>query len=137
MSDYNAQTISEFRKNHGKVGGYFEGAPLVLLTTKGARTKKSHVTPVMYMKDGDRIVVFASKAGADTNPDWYTNLKANPDMQVEIGDEKLDVHADEVYGAERDKLYNEHASKFPTFKDYEKKTKRKIPVVVLTRKAKN
>jgi deazaflavin-dependent oxidoreductase (nitroreductase family) len=130
--DWNAQIIAEFRKKHGKVGGNFEGAPLLILHTRGARSGKPHVNPVMYLKDGERYYVFASKAGADTHPDWYHNLKAHPDIQVEIGDETLDAHAQEVPGPERDRIYKKQATLFPTFADYERKTKRKIPVIALT-----
>jgi deazaflavin-dependent oxidoreductase (nitroreductase family) len=96
VSDFNARTIKEFRDNHGRVGGGFEGAPLVLLHTTGARTGESRVNPMMYSRDGDRYLVFASKSGADTNPDWYHNLRAHPDAQIEVGDQTLEVHAVEV-----------------------------------------
>jgi len=130
---YNADNIAEFRKNHGKVGGYFEGAPLLLLNTIGRRSGKIHVTPVMYLKDGERLLVFASKGGADTHPDWYFNLKAHSDFKIEIGDETVDVHAEEVTGSERDTLYNRQVALYPRFGEYQQKTKRIIPVVVLTR----
>jgi deazaflavin-dependent oxidoreductase (nitroreductase family) len=132
--DYNAQNIAEFRKNHGKVGGYFAGAPLLLLNTIGRRTGKAHVCPVMYLKDGERFLVFASKGGADTNPDWYFNIKAHPDFQVEIGDNRVDVHAEEVTGREHDALYSRQAALYPRFGDYQQKTKRIIPVIALTRR---
>lgn len=83
--DYNAAAIAEFRKNRGKVGGYFEGAPLLLLHMVGKRSGKLRVNPTMYLKDGERYLVVASKTGADTHPDWYYNLKANPDVQIEVG----------------------------------------------------
>jgi deazaflavin-dependent oxidoreductase (nitroreductase family) len=134
--DFNAHTIAEFRKNHGKVGGYFEGAPLLLLHTVGKRSGKPRVNPMMYLKDGERYLVFASKAGADTHPDWYYNLKAHPDVQIEVGDETIDVHAEENIGLERDTLYARQATLFPTFADYERKTKRIIPVVALTKRKK-
>jgi deazaflavin-dependent oxidoreductase (nitroreductase family) len=134
--DFNAHTIAEFRKNHGKIGGYFEGAPLLLLHTAGKRSGKPRVNPMMYLKDGERYLVFASKSGADTHPDWYYNLKANPDVQIEVGDETIDVHAEEVVGPEHDTLYKRHATLYPTFTDYQRKTKRIIPVVALTRKKK-
>ena len=132
LGDYNAQNIAEFRKNHGKVGGYFKGASLLLLNTIGRRSGKLHVTPVMYLKDGERLLVFASKGGADTNPDWYFNLKAHPDFQIEIGDEMVEVHAEEVTRSERDALYNRQADLYPRFGDYQRKTKRIIPVIALT-----
>ena len=90
-NEWNASIIAEFRKNHGKVGGYFEGAPLLLLHHTGARSGKARLNPIMYLKDGDCYLVFASKGGADTNPDWYYNIKAHPDVQIEVGDETIDV----------------------------------------------
>ena len=89
-NEWNASIIAEFRKNHGKVGGYFEGAPLLLLHHTGARSGKARLNPIMYLKNGDRYLVFASKGGADTNPDWYYNIKAHPDVQIEVGDETID-----------------------------------------------
>jgi deazaflavin-dependent oxidoreductase (nitroreductase family) len=133
-ADFNAHTIAEFRKNHGKVGGYFQGSTLLLLHTPGARSGKPHVVPVMYLKEGDRYFVFASKAGADTHPDWYHNLKAHPNIKAEIGDETIDFKAVEVTGPERDRIYKRQATIFPSFAEYEKKTKRKIPVVELIKK---
>jgi deazaflavin-dependent oxidoreductase (nitroreductase family) len=133
-ADYNAQNIAEFRKNHGKVGGYFLGAPLLLLDTIGRRSGKLHVCPVMYLKDGERLLVFASKGGSDSHPDWYFNLKANPDFQIEIGDERKDVHAEEITGSERDLMYNRQAALYPRFGDYQRKTRRTIPVIALTRR---
>jgi deazaflavin-dependent oxidoreductase (nitroreductase family) len=136
FDNFNSRTIAEFRKNHGRVGGYFEGAPLLLLHTIGRRTGKEWVKPVMYLKDGERYLVFASKGGADTNPDWYYNLKAHPDVRMEVGDETINVHAEEVLGPEHDLLYGRQASLYPAFADYQKRTKRVIPVVALTRRNK-
>ncbi|MDG7003661.1 MAG: nitroreductase family deazaflavin-dependent oxidoreductase, partial [Nitrososphaerota archaeon] len=95
----------------------------------GAKSGKQRVSPVMYLKDGSRYLVFASKGGADTNPDWYHNLIANPDTEIEVGDETISVSASEVTGKERDRLYAKQASLFPQFAEYARKTKRKIPVV--------
>lgn len=134
MSDWNTGVIAEFRKNHGKVGGMFEGSPILLINHKGARTGKLRTNPVMYLKDGHRYLVFASKGGADTNPDWYHNLKAHPDVTIEVGDEKMDAHADEVKGAEHEKLYSKQASLYPQFAQYQRKTKRVIPVIAFTPK---
>lgn len=131
--DFNSRTITEFRKNHGRVGGYFEGAPLLLLHTIGRRTGIERVKPVMYLKDRERYLIFASKGGAETNPDWYHNLKAHPDVQIEVGDEMIDVHAEEVLGAEHDLLYGRQASLYPRFADYQRQTKRVIPVIALNR----
>jgi deazaflavin-dependent oxidoreductase (nitroreductase family) len=135
MSDWNTSVIEEFRKNHGKVGGQFEGAPMLIIHSKGARTGKTHVNPVMYLKDGDRYLVFASKGGAPSNPDWYHNLVRHPDqVQIEVGDKKIDVHAEEIKGAERDKLYSKQASIYPQFAEYQRKTKRTIPIIAFTPK---
>ncbi len=131
---FDEQTISEFRRNHGKVGGYFEGAPLLLLRTVGARTRKLRVKPVMYLKDGRRYFVFASKGGYPSNPDWYHNLKAHPDVQVEVGDETIDVRAEELKGSERDIIYGRQSELYPQFAEYQRKTKRVIPVFALTRR---
>jgi deazaflavin-dependent oxidoreductase (nitroreductase family) len=136
MSDWNAGIITEFRKNRGKVGGMFEGAPLLLINHAGRRTRKIRINPVMYLKDGNRYLVFGSKGGADTHPDWYHNLKAHPDVQIEVGDQKIEVHAEEIKGAERDKLYAKQASLYPQFAQYQQKTKRIIPVIAFTPKSK-
>jgi deazaflavin-dependent oxidoreductase (nitroreductase family) len=132
MADWNTEIIEEFRANQGKVGGQFEGAPLLLLHHIGAKSGTEHISPVMYLADGPRYVVFASKGGADTNPAWYHNLLANPDLRVEVGEDTVAVHATEVRGAERDALYATQAQRYPGFADYQKKTTRVIPVVALT-----
>ncbi|OZM73943.1 nitroreductase family deazaflavin-dependent oxidoreductase [Amycolatopsis antarctica] len=129
--DFNARIIDEFRANDGKVGGPFAGAPLLLLHNTGARSGKEHVSPVMYLADGDRYVVFASKAGADTNPAWYHNLRANPEVSVEVGTETVRVRAVEVEGGERDTLYARQAALYPGFAEYEARTTRVIPVIAL------
>lgn len=134
MTDFNTQVIDEFRANHGKVGGTFEGAPILLLHSEGAKSGKPRISPMMYLADGDRYLVFASKAGAPTNPDWYHNLRANPDCTIEVGDDTFEVHAEVLPRAERDEKYAEQAARFPGFADYEKKTDRLIPVVALTRR---
>ncbi|RRQ27254.1 nitroreductase family deazaflavin-dependent oxidoreductase [Rhodococcus sp. Eu-32] len=135
MADFNEQVIAEFRANHGKVGGPFEGAPLLLLHSTGAKSGARRISPVMYLPDDDRYVIFASKAGADTNPDWYHNLKANPDAAIEVGDSTVDVVASEITGTERDELYRKQAELYPGFAEYEKKTSRVIPVVALSAKS--
>jgi deazaflavin-dependent oxidoreductase (nitroreductase family) len=134
FGDFNSLTIAEFRKNHGRVGGNFKGAPLLLLHTIGRRTSREFVNPLMYLKDGERLLVFASKGGADANPDWYLNLKAHPDVRVEVGDDTIDVHAQEVLGTERDTLYARQAALYPAFADYQRRTKRIIPVIALTKR---
>ena len=133
---WNDSVVAEFRANHGRVGGNFKGAPLLLIHHRGARTGKARINPVMYLKDGDRYLVFASKGGADTDPDWYHNLKAHPDARIEVGDETIEVRAEEVKGTERDRLYAKQASLYPQFADYQRKTKRVIPVIAFTPKAK-
>jgi deazaflavin-dependent oxidoreductase (nitroreductase family) len=130
--DFNARIIEEFRANEGRVGGPFDGGTLLLLHHAGARTGTPRVNPLMYNRDGDRYVVFASKAGAPTNPDWYHNLKANPNTTVEVGTDTIDVVASEATGDERDRLYNAQAELRPQFAEYQSKTDRVIPVVVLT-----
>jgi deazaflavin-dependent oxidoreductase (nitroreductase family) len=132
--DFNSGTIAEFRKNHGKVGGYFEGSPLLLLHTIGRRTGIERVNPVMYLKEGDRYLIFASKGGADTNPDWYHNLKARPDIRIELGDDTIDMHAEEVFGSAHDLLYARQAGLYPAFAEYQRRTKRIIPVIALTKR---
>ncbi|MCU1457067.1 MAG: nitroreductase family deazaflavin-dependent oxidoreductase [Actinomycetia bacterium] len=134
MADFNSQIIQEFRANGGKVGGDFEGAPLLLLTTIGAKSNLARTTPLVYLPDGDRIVIFASKAGADTNPDWFHNLVAHPTATVEVGADSFAVEAEVLKGAERDALFAQQAEVMPGFKEYEGKTSRVIPVVALTRK---
>jgi len=134
MSDWNQQIIDEFRANDGRVGGQFEGAPLLLLHTKGAKSGEERVHPVMYQPLDRGVAVFASKAGAPDNPDWYHNLVANPTVTVEIGDERYSATAKEVTGPERDRLYAEQASRMPGFAEYEVKAgDRVIPVVTLER----
>ncbi len=131
MADWNSGIIEEFRANAGKVGGPFEGAPLLLLHTKGAKTGAERVNPMMYRPEGDALVVFASKAGAPTNPDWYHNLLANPKVSVEVGTETRDVVARVAQGEERERIWTAHKEAAPGFAEYEKKTTRQIPVVIL------
>jgi len=129
--DFNARNIAEFRANHGKLGGSFAGAPLLLLHTVGARSGQARVNPMMYLPDDGRYLVFASKAGSDHNPDWYYNLLAHPDVRIEVGDEVLDVHATELQGQERDDRYAQQARLYPGFAGYQRKTSRVIPVIAL------
>jgi len=131
--DFNARNIEEFRANHGRVSGQFEGAPLLILHTVGARSGEPRTNVMMYLRDDDRYLVFASKAGADTNPAWYFNMRANPRVRVEVGDEVFDAEATELTGAERDAKYAEQGRRYPGFLDYEQKTTRVIPVVALSR----
>ncbi len=130
---FDENTIAEFRRNQGKVGGFFEGKPLLLLHGIGAKTGKLRVKPVMYLRDGSRFIVFASKGGHPNNPDWYHNLKAHPDIKIEVGDATIDVRAEEVMGPQRDVLYERQSKLYPQFADYQRKTKRIIPVIALAR----
>jgi deazaflavin-dependent oxidoreductase (nitroreductase family) len=132
MSDWNRQVIEEFRANEGRVQA-FAHQPLLLLTHRGARTGTERTNPLAYFRDGDRYVIVASKGGAPTNPDWYLNLKVNPAASVEIGTETFDVTAVEVGPEERPRLWELVTSSNPAFKEYETKTARTIPVLVLRR----
>ena len=134
MSDFNTRIIEEFRAHGGKVGGPFEGAPMVLLTTIGAKSGTQRTTPLVYLPDGDRVVVFGSKAGAPTNPAWFHNLVANPSVIIEVGDQRYGATATVVDGDERTRLYDEQARRMPAFADYAVKAgDRVIPVIALER----
>jgi deazaflavin-dependent oxidoreductase (nitroreductase family) len=126
--------IEEFRQNGGKVGGYLLNAPIVLITTKGAKTGTIRTTPLMYLPDGKRVVIFASRGGSANNPGWYHNLVANPEITVEVGAEKYQAVAQVIAGEERDRLYLRQSELYPQFATYQRKTKRKIPVIVLEKK---
>ena len=130
-NDFNQSIIDEFRANGGKVGGGFDGAPMLLLTTTGAKSGQARTVPLVYLPDGDRYVVFASKAGAPTNPDWYHNLVANPTVSVEVGSDRFDADAVVLTGDERDRFFAKQAELFPGFQEYQKNTTRVIPVVAL------
>jgi deazaflavin-dependent oxidoreductase (nitroreductase family) len=131
-NDFNAQIIDEFRANEGRVGGMFDGTTLLLLHHVGSRTGTNRVNPLAYDRDGDRYVIFASKAGAPTNPDWYHNLKAHPNVEIEVGADTIGVVAAEAAGEERDRLFRRQAERSPGFAEYEAKTDRVIPVMILT-----
>lgn len=132
FDEMNRKVIEEFRANEGRVGGFFEGAPMVIVHTTGAKTGAARANPLMYLPKGDTVVVFASKGGAPHHPDWYHNLKANPEVTLELGAETKPAIAHEVTGAERDRLYAEQAAAYSNFADYEKATTRKIPVIAIT-----
>jgi deazaflavin-dependent oxidoreductase (nitroreductase family) len=129
--DYNARIIEQFRANGGRVGEGFENTPLLLLHHTGARTGTERVNPLAYLGDGDRYVIFASKAGAPTNPDWYHNLRAHPEVTIEVGTDTLKASAREATGEERERLFAAMAERSPNFADYQRKTDRLIPVMVL------
>jgi deazaflavin-dependent oxidoreductase (nitroreductase family) len=134
MSDRNQPIIDEFRANNGKVGGYFAGRNLLLLHTVGARTGQPRTNPVAYVTDGDRLVVIASKGGSDSNPDWYHNILANPNVTVEVGNEQFKARATPVTEEpERSRLYAKMVEHMPGFAEYETKTARKIPAITLER----
>jgi len=133
--DWNKRIIEEFRANGGKVGGQFAGAPLLLLHTTRAKTGQARVNPMMYLADGNDHVVFASKAGAPTNPDWYHNLVANPRASIEVGDQTFNVVARVAEGETRERLWSRQKELYPGFADYEAKTTRQIPVVILETEA--
>ena len=133
LNEFNQKVISEFRSNQGKVGGQMQGMPLLLLTTTGYKTGRSLTKPLAYSKDGDRIFVIASFAGSPRNPSWFTNLSANPAVTVEVGAERFQARARIASGEERERLFKLQADKLNIFYDYQKKTSRQIPVVVLER----
>jgi deazaflavin-dependent oxidoreductase (nitroreductase family) len=141
-NDWNASTIAEFRANEGRVGGPFEGAPLVLVHHRGRKSRRDYVTPVMYLpddRDDGTIYIFATKGGAPSNPDWYHNLVQNGEGTIERGTETYAVAVREVRGAERDRIYDEQALRYPGFADYAERTKglRTIPVLSLSRTGRN
>ena len=129
--NWNQNIINEFHSNDGKVGGMFEGQPLLLLHTVGRRSGKERVNPLMYQQRGDDYVVFASKGGAPENPDWYYNLISNPEASIEVGKKTISVRGYMVQGDERDKIWKSWTREFPQFAEYEEKTDREIPVIRL------
>jgi deazaflavin-dependent oxidoreductase (nitroreductase family) len=135
MSDWNKAIIDEFRANAGKVGGQFAGRTLLLLHTTGAKSGETRVNPLVTIPDGERYVIVASKGGAPTNPDWYYNLSANPEVTVEVGSEKFQAVAQVTAEPERTRLYEQMETVNPGFTEYKSKTSRSIPVITLTRKA--
>jgi deazaflavin-dependent oxidoreductase (nitroreductase family) len=134
-NDFNEQVIDEFRANGGKVGGAFEGSSLLLLQTTGAKTGRSRVKPLVYRRDGDRLVVFGTKGGSPTHPEWFYNVRANPRVTVEVGSDRFEADATVALPDERDRLWRLQTQDVPVFADYQKKTDRTIPVVILERVA--
>ena len=134
MSDWNQKIIEEFRANQGKVGGYFENMTLLLLHTTGAKSGLPRLNPTAYTQDGNRLVIIASKGGADTHPDWYYNVVANPNVTIEVGTEKYDAVATVEEEPERTRLYDRMTAQYPGFEEYRQKTSRIIPVITLKRK---
>ena len=133
LNDFNQQVISEFRANQGKVGGQLANMPVLLLTMTGAKSGRALTRPLVYTTDGDRLVVLASFAGGPKNPPWYHNLIANPEATVELGSDRFRVRAAVTAGEERQRLFNCQAAQMPIFAEYQQKTSRQIPVLVLTR----
>ncbi len=133
LNDFNRNLIDEFRNNDGKVDGQFAGSPLVLITTTGAKSGEPRTNPVVYTRDGDNIVIIASKGGAPTNPAWYHNLVAHPEVTVELPGETYTARARVTQGEERDRLFRAQADLMPGFNEYQQKTTRIIPVIVLER----
>jgi deazaflavin-dependent oxidoreductase (nitroreductase family) len=133
-NNFNEGIIAEFRANSGKVGGYFANTPLLLLNTIGAKSGQSRTNPLAYVPDGEHFVIIASKNGAPSNPDWYYNVQAQPIVTVELGDEQFQARATVIAEEpERDRLYAKMATRNPGFAEYEQKTTRKIPAVILER----
>jgi deazaflavin-dependent oxidoreductase (nitroreductase family) len=132
IDDYNQRMIEEFRASGGRPTSWRGNSPLLLLHHRGAKSGLERVNPVAYLEDGGRYVIFASKAGAPTNPDWYHNIKAHPDTTIEVGSDTLAVTAGEVSGEERERLFAAQAQRSPQFTEYQQKAGRVIPVVVLT-----
>jgi deazaflavin-dependent oxidoreductase (nitroreductase family) len=131
--DWNNGIIAEFRANEGRLGGQFEGGPILLLHTTGAKSGADRVSPMMFLDHEGHLYVFASKAGADSHPDWYRNLSANPDVRVELGTEIFDAVAAPLESSERDRIYAIQVERAPGFGEYQEKTSRVIPVVELVR----
>ena len=133
QNDFNLSLIKEFRENGGETFGPFKGRPVLLLTTKGAKSGEARTTPLVYSRDGDRVVIIASMGGAPKHPAWFLNLRANPDVTVELGTEKFQATSAIAEGEERDRLFAQQAATMPAFNEYQQKTSRQIPVVILER----
>ncbi|MGI9540240.1 MAG: nitroreductase/quinone reductase family protein [Miltoncostaeaceae bacterium] len=133
MAEMNRQIAAEFRANAGKVGGMFEGAPMCIITTTGAKSGKTRENPLMYRPDGDRYVIFASAAGGPKNPSWYHNAVANPGVVFEVGADKFDASVTELEGEERERLWEAQKAEVPQFAEYERMTDRVIPLLAISR----
>ncbi|HET7666026.1 MAG TPA: nitroreductase family deazaflavin-dependent oxidoreductase [Mycobacterium sp.] len=133
MKAFNKSIIDEFRTNGGKVGGPFEGATLLLLTSTGAKSGQPRLTPLAYLTVDGKMIIIGSKAGADTNPDWVHNLRANPRAHIEVGTDAYDVTARELPAEERDAVFPKVVAAAPGFGDYQTKTSRVIPLFELQR----
>jgi deazaflavin-dependent oxidoreductase (nitroreductase family) len=133
QDDFNQQVIAEFRANGGKVGGPFEGAPMVLVTHTGAKSGTRRTTPLVHSRDGDDVIIIASMGGAPSHPQWFHNMVANPQVTVDLGEGEFEASVTEAHGAERDRLFAAQAAIMPNFDEYQAKTERRIPVLVLRR----
>ena len=132
-SDWNKQIIEEFRANGGKVGGQFAGTNLLLLHTQGAKSNQPHTTPLVYSKEGDDFILVAAKGGAPTNPDWYYNILAHPNVTLEVGTEHFNAHATIPEREERDRIFANISQQAPMVSEYQRKTSRVIPIITLKR----
>ncbi|MBK7896995.1 MAG: nitroreductase family deazaflavin-dependent oxidoreductase [Candidatus Promineifilaceae bacterium] len=132
QNEWNQKIIEEFRANEGKVGGVFANTPLLLLHTTGAKSGQKRINPLAYLEDGARYVIVASKGGAPTHPDWYYNVMAHPEVEVEVGTKRFSAQAAAAEEPERSELYEKMVAKNPGFDEYRRKTSRTIPVIVLT-----
>jgi deazaflavin-dependent oxidoreductase (nitroreductase family) len=140
--DWNAEVIAEFRANQGQVAApYDDPPPMLLLHTVGARSGREHVVPMRCLPEGDRLYVFASAHGSARNPDWYHNVMAHPDFDIERGTERrievIPVHATEVHGPEREAIFDRQAARFPIFAEYQRALRRSIPVIRLDRRGRD
>ena len=134
QNDYNRQLIEEFRANRREGGEKFKGRPLLLLTTTGAKSGQRRTSPMMYIPDGDRLLVIASNAGAPSHPAWYHNLVAHPEVTVEVSSETFDATAVALEGAERQRMWSKIVELYPFFAEHQAKITRQIPVVALERR---
>lgn len=132
LGDYNQRIIDEFRASGGKPPSWTGSSPLLLIHHRGASSGVERVNPVAYLEDGGRYAIFASKGGAPTNPAWYHNLRAHPETTIEVGSDTLPVAVSEATGEERERLFSAQAERSPQFAEYQEKTERLIPVLVLT-----
>ncbi len=135
FNEINRRVTAEFHANAGRVRGPFEGTDILILTTTGAKSGQTRWNPLAYTRDADRYIIVASKAGLPSHPDWYYNLLRYPSVSIEVGTENVMVEASVAMGAERDRLFAQHAEQMPRFREYERSTTRTIPVVILTPKA--
>jgi deazaflavin-dependent oxidoreductase (nitroreductase family) len=133
LHDWNRQVIEEFRAHEGRVRKQFGSSPLLLLNTTGAKSGKPYTNPLLYLTYNERLLIFAAKNGAPTNPDWYYNLLAHPQVLIELGAEQFQATAVVLEEEERDQIYAKQVELMPEFAEYQKKTSRQIPIIELIR----